>query len=311
MNELRSRLCTLESLGPAKVGQSCRCGRERRAKISMSLALRRKSRSPQRTNCRLTLLVPFPRLYFSQPGPVPVHAAKKQTAADTNLFMRSQIVKVGCWTKRKVKNRGIRQVMQSTYRQFLSEYIAEQAKPIEKYGHQPRLYALSCLIGEGSEYDDDVLFAAAWLHDLGVFIGHRPQNQKELSSWDHVSYVISKAPMILASFHFPETKIIAVLEAIRTHQPQDEPTAIEGVILRDADILEQLGAVGIMRTVCKIGRDDRFVDFTSAVRFLQHSLQTLPSRIRLARSRQLAEPKIRMLGSFLAAIVDESHGALF
>ena len=50
----------------------------------------------------------------------------------------------------------------------------------------------------------------------------------------------------------------AVLECIAHHQPQDVPETIESTILRDADILEQLGAVGIVRTVCKVGRDTRF-----------------------------------------------------
>ncbi len=60
------------------------------------------------------------------------------------------------------------------WRDALIEYLRQEAKPVEKFGHQPRLYALTQQIGKTLVYDDEVVFAACWLHDLGVFVGHRP-----------------------------------------------------------------------------------------------------------------------------------------
>jgi uncharacterized protein len=60
-------------------------------------------------------------------------------------------------------------------------YIREQAKPVDKFSHQERLYALTREIGAGQTYDDDVVFAAVWMHDLGVFIGHRPEDLAALA----------------------------------------------------------------------------------------------------------------------------------
>jgi uncharacterized protein len=197
------------------------------------------------------------------------------------------------------------------FRQALADYIAHQARPIEKYGHQPRLYALAVEIGQGLEYDDDVVYAAAWLHDLGVFTGHRPEDPEALARWDHVPYTLDRTPDILAKAGFPVEKIPAVLEVIRTHQPFDDPICLEGVILRDADILEQLGAIGILRTVCKVGRDTRFSTFTDAAAALRRSLAGLPGKIRLAKTRKLAEPKLQILEAFLTAVDRESRGALF
>ena len=87
---------------------------------------------------------------------------------------------------------------------------------------------------------------------------------------------------------------------MRQHQPKDDALTIEAVILRDADILEQLGAVGILRTVSKVGRDTRFTRFTDAVAALQRSLNELPGKIRLETTRRLAEPRIRVLNVFSA-----------
>jgi uncharacterized protein len=200
--------------------------------------------------------------------------------------------------------------MPSSYRQAIADYISREAKPVEKFGHQPRLYALTQRIAADIPHDDDVLYAAAWLHDLGVFIGHRPEDPLQLATWDHVAYVMQRAPAILSDAQFPADKIPAVLEAIRTHQPNDEPGTIEGIILRDADILEQLGSIGILRTVCKVGRDTRFHTFTDAVSSLRKALANLPPRIKLEPTRQLARPKIAALGNFLEAVDTESYGSL-
>jgi uncharacterized protein len=197
------------------------------------------------------------------------------------------------------------------FRQSIRDYIAREARPVDKFGHQPRLYALTREIGVGHEYDDDVVFAAAWLHDLGVFYGHRPEDPDELAAWDNVPYAMDLAPELLGGMKFPAHKVAAVVQAIRMHQPAAHPTTIEGIILRDADILEQLGAVGILRTVSKIGRDSRFPTFTPAVESLRKALSALPGQIRLDTTRALAIPKIRVLEDFLVGVAAESRPALF
>jgi uncharacterized protein len=195
-----------------------------------------------------------------------------------------------------------------SFRTALIEYIRKEARPVDKFSHQPRLYALATRIGEGRVYDDDVLFAAAWVHDLGVFYGHRPEDLKQLARWDNVAYAIERAPGVLTEIGFPQAKIPAVLEVVRTHQPSAEPTCIEGVLLRDADILEQLGAIGVLRTVSKIGRDTRFPTFAPAIETLKRNLAELPSKLRLEAARALAMPKVEILKAFLSAAAAESQG---
>jgi len=192
------------------------------------------------------------------------------------------------------------------FRATIANYIRAQAKPPEKLSHQARLYALTRQISEGLDYDVDVVYAAAWLHDLGVFIGHRPEDPAVLAKWDHVAYACAHVPAILKQAGFPQDKIPAVVEAIRTHQSADDPTTVEGAILRDADILEQLGAVGILRTVSKVGRDTRFRTFADGLRVLRRNADTLPHLLRLPKARELAEPRIRVLRELLHAASAES-----
>jgi uncharacterized protein len=201
-------------------------------------------------------------------------------------------------------------MIDQNFRTTIADYIREQAQPPDKYSHQPRLYRLAVSLGAGLAYDDDVLYAAAWLHDLGVFIGHRPADPEALANWDNIAYAMGIVPGLLTQWGFPEAKIRAVVAAISTHLPSQQPTTVEGTLLRDADILEQLGAIGLLRTVSKIGRDTRYTTFADALQHLQRCLDTLPQQLHLPAARKLAEPRIRALNAILAAAYAEADGEL-
>jgi uncharacterized protein len=179
-----------------------------------------------------------------------------------------------------------------SYRTALQHYLQTNANPQHKYGHQPRLYALTQQIGAGLSYDDDVVYAAVYLHDLGVFIGHRPKDPAALKAWNHVAYITAKAPTILTEAGFPAEKIAAVLEVIRTHQPQDTPATLEATIARDADILEL------------------FHTFTDALNALKKQVETLPQKLILESSKKLARPRIQILRSFIEALEAEAGSNL-
>ncbi len=199
----------------------------------------------------------------------------------------------------------------AAYRDALIAFVRKEARPPDKFSHQPRLYQLAHELGAAEPHDDDILFAAAWLHDLGVFIGHRPADPEALARWDHVAYTTRKTPAILQQLGFPITKIPGVILAIEDHLPSRTPRTSEGRILRDTDILEQLGAIGILRTVSKVGRDTRFATFADALRVLQHNARTLPGQLQLPRARELAARRLDTLAQFLAAAETEAANLPF
>lgn len=201
--------------------------------------------------------------------------------------------------------------MTTGWRERVIEYIRSEALPVDKFGHMPRLYALAVRLGAGMEFDDDVVFAAAWMHDLGVFLGHRPSDPAELARWDHVPFTVARSRELLAGWGFPAEKLDAVAEAIRTHQPNDEPDSTEAILLRDADILEQLGAVGALRALVKIGRDTRFPTYTSVLPVLRKAANELPGKLRLKAARELAAPRAEFLQQLIARIEEEADGMLY
>ena len=206
---------------------------------------------------------------------------------------------------------GLSSMSNSEWRQAVQDYIRREAQPVDKFGHQPRLYALAVKIAEGLECDDDILFAAAWMHDLGVFLGHRPADPQKLAGWDHVPYTIARSRELLESWGFPAEKLDAVAEVIRTHQPNDVPISPEAVVLRDADILEQLGAIGVLRSVVKVGRDTRFATYSEILPVLKRALAYLPSQLRMERSREIGVRKVLAIQAFVDAVSDEAGSALY
>ena len=202
------------------------------------------------------------------------------------------------------------------WRERVVAYIEAEAQPVDKFGHQPRLYALAAqiaqeLMAEGKNCDDDVIFASAWMHDLGVFLGHRPSDPAELSRWDHVPYTLRRSEGLLREWGFPDAKQDAVAEAIRTHQPKDEPKTAEAVVLRDADILEQLGAVGALRALVKVGRDTRYKCYSDVVPVLRRAVVELPGKLRTETARRLATPRVLALQGLLDAIEEEAGALLY
>ena len=201
----------------------------------------------------------------------------------------------------------------ASWRDLVTDYIRREAQPADKFGHQPRLYALALRIagGSNSNCDDDVLFAAAWMHDLGVFVGHRPSDPLVLAGWDHVPYTVERSTELLLKWGFPAGKLEAVAETIRTHQAKDKAVLAEAVVLRDADILEQLGAIGALRAIVKVGRDTRYATYSDIVPVLERALEELPGQLVLEASQRLAATRVATLRQFLGAIREEASDPLY
>ena len=196
-----------------------------------------------------------------------------------------------------------------SFRTSIETYIRENALPVDKYSHQPRLYALTLQLAQSADlaYDDDILHAAVWLHDLGVFEGHRPVDPDALSKWDNVAYACEMIPALLTSWRFPAEKIPAVIDAIRQHVVNGRPATPEAILLHDADLLELLGAVGIMRALSKVGRDTRYTTHGSVVKVLESALQ-LPDQLLLPAAKLIVEQKVSVLQMFLTALTNETYG---
>lgn len=89
---------------------------------------------------------------------------------------------------------------------------------------------------EDLKYDDEILHAACFLHDL-----------YDDSGEEHNISAQRIAKPFLKEIGFPNNKIETVKEAIREHLTSGNPKSNEAILLHDADLIDFLGATGIVR----------------------------------------------------------------
>jgi uncharacterized protein len=100
--------------------------------------------------------------------------------------------------------------------------------------------------------DLDVLQAGVLLHDIG---GAKEANDPS-GQTDHAVIGAEMARPILEDLGFADDKIRHIQECILAHRYRSDnrPETIEAKIVHDADKLETVGAIGMARSFCWIGK---------------------------------------------------------
>jgi HD domain len=147
--------------------------------------------------------------------------------------------------------------------------------PAWGYSHCLRDYALARELAAADHValDDDVLYAAAYLHDMAAF---PPWEDVKV---DHSDVGARLVDTVLKGTGFPMEKIDAVRGAIRTHMYYRDPVGPEALYLHDADALDWLGAVGVARIMALVDPHGGNPDAPKAVAMLTDNLSKVPSRV--------------------------------
>src|ERR1700727_1130145 len=121
------------------------------------------------------------------------------------------------------------------WRAGVREVAAKHFKnPAWGYSHCMRDYALARTLAAADHValDDDVLFAASYLHDMAAF---KPWENEKL---DHSDVAADVVDTVLKGTGFPMARLQAVRGAIRTHMYYRDPVGPEALYLHDADALD-------------------------------------------------------------------------
>jgi hypothetical protein len=148
--------------------------------------------------------------------------------------------------------------------------------------------------------DDDVLYAAAYLHDVAAFAPFRKHDR------DHQDEAARIVESMLAGSGFPMSKIEAVRGAIRTHMFERDPVGPEAIYLHDADALDWLGAIGVARVFALVDSKGGSPDGPAVVTGLEDTLKTVPPRIVSKAGRARMPQRLRELEHFLRDLRAES-----
>jgi uncharacterized protein len=127
-----------------------------------------------------------------------------------------------------------------TWRDKIAAFAKNNLQEDLFYSHSRRDYALAKELAADDHVtlDEDVIFAAAYLHDMGAVSAFAEPKK------DHADVSAAKIDLVLGGTDFPKAKLDAVRAAIRTHNPDRKPLGAEARYLHDADILDNLGASG-------------------------------------------------------------------
>lgn len=189
----------------------------------------------------------------------------------------------------------------ATVRQFAHNHFRN---PAWGFSHCERDYALARSLAAADHVvlDDDVLFAAAYLHDIAAFKpwggGDEPPDHSDLGA--------EVVGSVLKDTGFPMQKLDAVRAAIRTHMYYRDPVAPEAVYLHDADALDWLGAIGVERVIALADPSGGDPDGPKVVKMLEENLQKVPPRVVSPAGRALVGPRQKELNVFLQELKRES-----
>ncbi len=184
-------------------------------------------------------------------------------------------------------------------RQFAEQHFKH---PAWGYSHSVRDYHLARQLAseDGESLDDDVLYAAAYLHDMAAFA---PYEKPDVDHADEAARIVDT---VLAGSGFPMAKIEAVRGAIRTHMFDRDPVGPEAIYLHDADALDWLGAIGVARIFGLVDPNGGNPDGPAAVKMLEDNLAQVPSRVLSTAGRKRVGPWAGELRQFLERLRGES-----
>lgn len=181
--------------------------------------------------------------------------------------------------------------------------------------HITRVVKSAKQLSQAESADDEVVVAAAWLHDCVILPKNHP-DRKTASS-----LAAKKAAEFLSETDFPDQKIDAVSHAIEAHSYSAgiPPETIEAKIVQDADRLDALGAVGIARCFLVGGSmgtslynpDDPFCenrlpdDKSWSIDHFYNKLFKLPATMNTDSGRSEAEKRVAYMKAYLDRLSQE------
>ena len=198
--------------------------------------------------------------------------------------------------------------------------------PVHGFDHVLRVYRMAERLALVEGADVEIVHAAALLHDAegsattGGEIGR--------SNHHHASSEFAR--QILEAENWPPERIAAVQHCIRAHRFRDNsepPQSLEAKILFDADKLDVIGAIGIVRTVAfdivvgqpvysepsqlflSTGEKEPGEPHSSYHEYL-FKLSHIKDRLFTATARAIAEERHQFMAEFFTRLAAEERGEL-
>jgi len=168
--------------------------------------------------------------------------------------------------------------------------------------HAKRLLALIQRICVDGSCDFQIMELAAYLHDWGAFPTYI---QRDVEHAVRSRQVVETE--ILPYLDLTAEQKVTLLETIELHDYRDmrPPKSTEALLLREADMLEFLGTIGMAR---EFARGPKNIE-TCYKRILSRRYG-IQGRFTLRRAREIAQIRLERMEQYLGWLLEESFGTL-
>ena len=186
----------------------------------------------------------------------------------------------------------------------LIEIVKDFKHPAWGFTHFTRVYELSLELAKAqeAEVDDEALYAAAYLHDIGAFEPFRQEGR------DHSDIAIENCDEILKSIDFPSGKVPLVKEIIKSHIFYAKlGESIESKIFHDADTLDFLGMIGITRILSIVGKADWTPNVKSAINLIEKFSNDLPKNLHTDPAKEIGKVRQKEMIEYLEKLGHETN----
>jgi uncharacterized protein len=200
----------------------------------------------------------------------------------------------------------------------VKEYMHQDIFPGHDFNHVTRVRNLAMHIGKIEKGDLGILELACWLHDLGRV------KEKELNK-SHAEISVEIAKQFFKEVGYSSQKIKDILYAISVHSWKNKAKTKEAQILQDADKLDVMGALGIMRIFGYGGyyhrleydskdpiclNKKKYDDKRYSIDHFYEKIFKLPKLLYTKEAKRIAKNRIFYMKSFLKELYREISGEI-
>ncbi|MHA1985337.1 MAG: HD domain-containing protein [Promethearchaeota archaeon] len=171
--------------------------------------------------------------------------------------------------------------------------------------HFKRIFKLSLKLAkiQQIEVDNDALFAAAYLHDIGAF---SPYSKK---GTDHSDVAVDNCDEILGTTDFPSNKTPLVKDIIKSHMFYAKPgDSIESQIFHDADTLDFMGTIGITRILSITRIEDWTPDLNTALQLIKKFCKEMHQNLVTDGAKKIGMARKKEMEEFLRSLANQTEG---
>ena len=202
--------------------------------------------------------------------------------------------------------------MESLFQRYMSDLCNSNPDPSHDILHVKRVVGVAKKLCIEENASIEVVVPAAYLHDC-VYISKSDPRRKQASQLS-----ATKAKNLLKQWNYPDQFIDDIAHAIEAHSFSANITALslEAKIVQDADRLDAIGAVGIMRCFSFSGLSNRSFynsvdpfcskrlpdDSNNALDHFFVKLMKIPQSLHTRSAQAEAKKRLSTMNSFLSSL---------